>query len=107
MGFPIDAVLDAVSKETRAMLVANPNNPTGTSVSLDGIARITPQGSAAAAAVLIDEAYYEFSGITALPEIESAADISLCAGRSPRCLEWRRCGLACAFLKRSQCEASA
>ena len=76
MEFPIDAVLDAVSKETRAILVANPNNPTGTAVSLDGIAHILRK--ARHAAVLIDEAYYEFSGITALPEIESQPNLFVC-----------------------------
>ncbi len=76
MEFPIDAVLEAVSKETRAILLANPNNPTGTAVSLDGIARILRK--ARHAAVLIDEAYYEFSGITALPEIDAQPNLFVC-----------------------------
>jgi len=62
--FPLEELLDAIRPETRAVLVANPNNPTGTAVSLDGVEQILQQ--APAAAVMIDEAYYEFSGITAL-----------------------------------------
>ncbi len=30
MEFPLEAVLDAITPETRAVLIANPNNPTGT-----------------------------------------------------------------------------
>jgi histidinol-phosphate aminotransferase len=46
-------------------LIANPNNPTGTGIDLDGIRRIL--NAAPQAAVLIDEAYFEFCGVTALP----------------------------------------
>ena len=63
--FPLEELLAAVTGETRAILIANPNNPTGTGVSLEGIEAVLEK--AAGAAVLIDEAYYEFSGITALP----------------------------------------
>ena len=62
--FPLEELLDAISPSMRAVLIANPNNPTGTAVSLTGIAKILKR--ARKAAVLIDEAYYEFCGITAL-----------------------------------------
>ena len=68
MEFPLQGVLDAITPATRAVILANPNNPTGTAVSLLGIERILHR--ARKAAVLVDEAYYEFSGITALGEIE-------------------------------------
>ena len=76
MEFPLDALLQAITPETRAVLLANPNNPTGTAVSLEGIARILRR--ARKAAVLIDEAYYEFSGITALPELAQAPNLFVC-----------------------------
>ena len=76
MDFPLEEVLRAITKETRAILIANPNNPTGTAVSLEGIARILRK--ARHAAVLIDEAYYEFSGITALPEIGAQPNLFVC-----------------------------
>ena len=62
--FPLEELLEAIRPETRAVLIANPNNPTGTATSRAGIVRILEKASNAA--VLIDEAYYEFSGITAL-----------------------------------------
>jgi histidinol-phosphate aminotransferase len=62
--FPLEEVLAAITPGTRAVFIANPNNPTGTAVSLAGVERILRR--ARKAAVLIDEAYYEFCGISAL-----------------------------------------
>ena len=67
MEFPLDALLAAVTPATRAILIANPNNPTGTGISLLGIERILRR--ARKAVVMVDEAYYEFCGVTALGEI--------------------------------------
>jgi histidinol-phosphate aminotransferase len=76
MEFPLEALLDAITPETRAVLVANPNNPTGTGVGLPGIERILDR--AKNAVVLVDEAYYEFAGVTALGEIERAPNLFVC-----------------------------
>ena len=65
--FPLEELLETIQPTTRAVLISNPNNPTGTAVKIDGIERILKR--AANAAVLIDEAYYEFCGITALRHI--------------------------------------
>ena len=62
--FPLTELLAAITPRTRALLISNPNNPTGTSLELDSIERIL--NAAPNAAVLIDEAYFEFCGITAL-----------------------------------------
>lgn len=64
LAFPLEELLAAIRPETRAILIANPNNPTGTGIGLDGVKRILE--AAPEAAVLIDEAYYEFCGVTAL-----------------------------------------
>jgi histidinol-phosphate aminotransferase len=76
MEFPLQAVLDAITPETRAVMIANPNNPTGTGVGLLGIERILHR--AKKAVVLIDEAYYEFSGVTALTEIGRVPNLIVC-----------------------------
>ena len=65
LAFPLDELLDTIRPTTRAILIANPNNPTGTGTSRAGIERILEKASGAA--VLMDEAYYEFCGVTALP----------------------------------------
>jgi histidinol-phosphate aminotransferase len=67
LSFPIEKVLLAITPATRAILVANPNNPTGTGIGAAEIERIIER--APNAAVLIDEAYFEFSGLTVLPRI--------------------------------------
>jgi histidinol-phosphate aminotransferase len=67
LAFPVEELLEAIQPDTRAVLIANPNNPTGTGIGIEDIERILSR--ARDAAVLIDEAYYEFCGITALPLI--------------------------------------
>jgi histidinol-phosphate aminotransferase len=62
--FPFEEVLSRISKRTRLIAVANPNNPTGVAVTGDillQVARAAPQ-----AAVLVDEAYFEFHQETML-----------------------------------------
>jgi histidinol-phosphate aminotransferase len=65
LAFPLEELLAAIRPRTKAILVANPNNPTGTGTDAAAIRRIL--SAAPQAAVLIDEAYYEFSGVTVLP----------------------------------------
>lgn len=73
LAFPMDELLAAITPSTRAVLIANPNNPTGTAVDLEGIRKLLE--AAAGAAVLIDEAYFEFSEITALPWIRDYSNL--------------------------------
>jgi len=65
LAFPLEELIGAIRPSTRAILIANPNNPTGTGTSRAGIERILEKANGAA--VLIDEAYFEFCGVTALP----------------------------------------
>jgi histidinol-phosphate aminotransferase len=65
LAFPFEELLEAITPETRAVLIANPNNPTGTGTTRANLERILQK--AEGAAVLVDEAYYEFSGVTMLP----------------------------------------
>jgi histidinol-phosphate aminotransferase len=74
--FPVEELLAAITPATKAILVANPNNPTGAATSLDVIARILQR--APHAAVLVDEAYFEFYGITALPLLQAYPNLFVC-----------------------------
>ena len=58
--FPTDDVCGRISPRTRLIAIANPNNPTGTVAPREDLLRITR--SAPNAAVLVDEAYFEFYG---------------------------------------------
>jgi histidinol-phosphate aminotransferase len=68
LAFPLEKLVAAIRPATRAVILANPNNPTGTGIGLDGVKRILE--AAPGAAVLVDEAYFEFCGVTALPLLE-------------------------------------
>ena len=64
--FPTADVLAAVTPKTRFIAIANPNNPTGAFTSLSDLRSIAQ--AAPAAALLVDEAYFEFSGETMVPQ---------------------------------------
>lgn len=57
----VDALLAAVSPRTRVLFLANPNNPTGTVLPIDEIARLTGELPSRVVLVL-DLAYGEFTG---------------------------------------------
>jgi histidinol-phosphate aminotransferase len=67
MEFPLEAVLGALENHPRAIFICNPNNPTGTLISTDTIETILQ--AATRTAVVLDEAYAEFSGVTVIPLI--------------------------------------
>lgn len=73
MEFPISAVLAALRKRPRVLFIANPNNPTGTLLRIGEIKKILR--AAANTAVVMDEAYAEFSGVTAVPHIRKYANL--------------------------------
>lgn len=73
LSFPARELLRKIHSRTRAVFIANPNNPTGTSASpaqLEALLRAAPR-----AAVMVDEAYFEFSGQSVLPWITRYANL--------------------------------
>jgi len=64
--FPEKALLAQLSRRTRLIAVANPNNPTGAAVAGDVLIQIAQ--AAPRAAVLVDEAYFEFHGETVIDQ---------------------------------------
>jgi histidinol-phosphate aminotransferase len=64
--FPIDAMLRAITADTRLIYINNPNNPTGQPVSKDAIRRVI--AAAGHAVVFLDEAYHDFLGENFLDE---------------------------------------
>ncbi len=67
MDFPLAGVLKALRKKPRVFFLANPNNPTGTLVDKAAIEKILK--TAPHTAVVLDEAYSDFSGVTGVPWI--------------------------------------
>jgi histidinol-phosphate aminotransferase len=67
MEFPLESVLKALRRKPRVFFLANPNNPTGTFVGKTIIEKILQ--AASRTAVVLDEAYSEFSRVTVVPWI--------------------------------------
>jgi histidinol-phosphate aminotransferase len=71
--FPLEDLLSRISPRTRLIAVANPNNPTGAAVALEVLLQVAH--TAPQAAVLVDEAYFEFHGQTILTETARPANL--------------------------------
>jgi histidinol-phosphate aminotransferase len=67
MEFPTSAIPAALHEKPHVLFIANPNNPTGTLLQVAEIEKILRAGRNTA--VVIDEAYAEFSGVTLIPYI--------------------------------------
>lgn len=65
--FPAADILSRISPRTQVIVIANPNNPTGTVAAPADLQRVVE--AAPDAAVLIDEAYFEFYGETVLGDL--------------------------------------
>ena len=71
--FPAEQILSAIDDRVKLIVTCNPNNPTGTLASLEDIERIAK--AAPNAIVMVDEAYFEFSGVTAVELISRYPNI--------------------------------
>ena len=67
MVFPLEGVMRALAQNPRVVFVCNPNNPTGTLARREEIEKIL--NAARRTAVVVDEAYAEFAGVTVMPWI--------------------------------------
>ena len=77
MNFPVADVLRELRRpprrKPRVLYIANPNNPTGTLVQPKDLRRILR--AASRTLVLVDEAYFDFSGLTILPWIRRYSNL--------------------------------
>ena len=71
--FPYEGIRQAVNPQTRIIVVINPNNPTGTSAPLEQVEALLKEFPDCA--VLVDEAYYEFTGKTCLSLLERYSNL--------------------------------
>ncbi len=64
--FPFDEFVKQVGKQSpRLIYLTNPNNPLGYAIELSVLERLAAECSRLSALLIIDEAYFEFSGISA------------------------------------------
>lgn len=73
LSFPLEELLAMINKSVKLIVVCNPNNPTGTLISIDDIEKIAQK--AQNAIILVDEAYFEFSRVTAVLLIKKYPNI--------------------------------
>lgn len=71
--FPVEDLVRQVTERTRLIAIANPNNPTGTVAPPAELLRIAR--AAPAAAILVDEAYFEFYGQTLVPKLGAVPNV--------------------------------
>ena len=62
--FPLDRFLAAITPQTKLVIVASPNNPTGITVSREHLLQIA--AAAPQAVLMVDEAYFHFHGETTI-----------------------------------------
>jgi len=67
----VNAVKSAVNSRTKLIFLATPNNPTGNVIPQPDILEIIETG----VPVVVDEAYYEFSGETVMPLIDRYSNL--------------------------------
>src|SRR3989338_6722840 len=65
LAFPLSEVLELLDSSPRLLVLCNPNNPTGGDIPMEDVRRILEKAKEKDVVVLHDEAYFEFSGITA------------------------------------------
>lgn len=69
----VDGILSAINQKTRLILLCSPNNPTGNSLEYNGLVKILEE--VGDMAVVVDEAYYEYSGKTFVELTESFSNL--------------------------------
>jgi histidinol-phosphate aminotransferase len=65
MSFPLEEVFGLLDSSPRLLVLCNPNNPTGGDIAMEDVQRILKRAKEKNVVVLHDEAYFEFSEITA------------------------------------------
>jgi histidinol-phosphate aminotransferase len=97
MRFPWNSVIEELRSGPRVFFLPNPNSPTGNLISIKNLRRILQ--AAPRTMVVIDEAYFEFSGVTVIPWIRRQKNLIVTRTFS------KTCGLAglrlgCRFVHR-------
>jgi len=70
---PVERIIEPINRRTRWVALANPNNPTGTIIPKSDLRTILE--AAPHSLILVDEAYFDFSGATVLTWIKKYANL--------------------------------
>ncbi|HCK09734.1 MAG TPA: hypothetical protein DHW45_07645 [Candidatus Latescibacteria bacterium] len=96
MSMPVEKLCKSIKKDTRLLALPNPNSPTGAIYKESDLVVILERARASETLVLIDEAYYPFSCVTALPLIRDYSNLLVTRTFSKAAgLAGARVGFAC------------
>jgi len=73
LAFPFERFLAAINEKTKLIIVASPNNPTGTVVPREHLLAIA--AAAPHAVLMVDEAYFHFHGASTLADVSSVPNL--------------------------------
>jgi histidinol-phosphate aminotransferase len=73
LGFPFERFMEAITKRTKLIIVASPNNPTGAVVSREHLLAIA--AAAPQAVLMVDEAYYHFDGASVMSDLGTVPNL--------------------------------
>ncbi len=73
LAFPFERFMASITEKTKLIIVASPNNPTGSTVSREHLLAIAK--AAPHAVLLVDEAYYHFHGESVIGDLEEFPNI--------------------------------
>src|SRR3984957_7063403 len=73
LAFPFERFMAAITEKTKLIIVASPNNPTGTVVPREQLLCVPP--AAPQAVLMVDEAYFHFHGETTLGDIPAIPNL--------------------------------
>jgi histidinol-phosphate aminotransferase len=73
LAFPLERFMAAITKKTKLIIVASPNNPTGAVVSREHLLAIA--AAAPHAVLMVDEAYYHFDGASVMDDLATVPNL--------------------------------
>jgi histidinol-phosphate aminotransferase len=73
LAFPFERFLAAINEKTKLIIVASPNNPTGTIVAREHLLAIA--AAAPQAVLMVDEAYFHFHGASTLADVPDVPNL--------------------------------
>ena len=77
LSIDVERLIDIISSQTKLVIIANPNSPTGTVMSQKELSIICQQCNDLNVPVLIDEAYYGFSKVTMEPFLQKFRNLMI------------------------------
>ncbi|MBU0628939.1 MAG: histidinol-phosphate transaminase [Nanoarchaeota archaeon] len=70
LSFPTKKVIDSINKKTKLIILCNPNNPTGSLIERKDVIKVIEKAQKCDCLVLLDEAYYQYSGLECLDLVD-------------------------------------